>query len=89
MSEQGPNGWPKPNLLRSTFLKGLEINLEESGVDLGETQNLVEEKITDDKLIEDTSNENILSENTEINKDIDTITSGEIVANEDNPIKNN
>ncbi len=76
------------DLIASSVLKGLEINLEESGVDLGETQDLVEEKLTDDDLIEDTANENVLSENTEITENIDTINSGEIVANEDNPIKN-
>ena len=30
------------------YLKGLESNLEESGVDIGETQDLAEEKIIDD-----------------------------------------
>ena len=36
------------DLVAASVLKGLETNLEESGVDIGETKDLAEEKIIDD-----------------------------------------
>ena len=62
------------------MLKGLESNLEESGVDIGESQILAEEKIMDDTPIEDNydddtvidetpSNEKVTNEENSINKD--------------------
>ena len=39
-------------MVAASVLKGLESNLEDSGVDLGETQDLVEENITDEVVIE-------------------------------------
>ena len=38
------------DLIAASVLKGLESNLEESGVDIGESQDLAEEKIIDDTL---------------------------------------
>ena len=45
------------DLIAASVLKGLESNLEESGVDIGESQDLAEEKIIDDVPIEDTADE--------------------------------
>ena len=68
------------DLIAASVLKGLESNLEESGVDIGESQVLAEEKIMDDAPIEDhsdddtvieeiPSNENVTNEESSINKD--------------------
>ena len=76
------------DLIAASVLKGLETNLEESGVDIGETQGLAEEKIIDDVPKEDNVHEVIVSEDTENNEDINLSSSTEEVKNEDNPIKN-
>ena len=47
------------NLVAASVLKGLESNLEQSGVDIGKAQELVEEKVPDDDLIKDTENADI------------------------------
>ena len=68
------------DLIAASVLKGLESNLEESGVDIGESQILAEEKIMDDTPIEDNydddtvidetpSNEKVTNEENSINKD--------------------
>ena len=68
------------DLIAASVLKGLESNLEESGVDIGESQVLAEEKIMDDTPIEDQtddtaiteetpSNEKVTNEESSINKD--------------------
>ena len=68
------------DLIAASVLKGLESNLEESGVDIGESQVLAEEKIMDDTPIEDhsddytvieetPSNEKVTNEESSINKD--------------------
>ena len=68
------------DLIAASVLKGLESNLEESGVDIGESQVLAEEKIMDDAPIEDhsdddtvieetPSNEKVTNEESSINKD--------------------
>ena len=44
------------DLVAASVLKGLESNLEQSGVDIGKAQELVEEKVPDDELIKDTEN---------------------------------
>ena len=44
------------DLVAASVLKGLESNLEQSGVDIGNSQELVEEKVKVDDLIEDTEN---------------------------------
>ena len=44
------------DLVAASVLKGLESNLELSGVDIGKAQELVEEKVPDDDLIKDTEN---------------------------------
>ena len=61
------------DLIAASVLKGLESNLEESGIDIGEAQDLVEEKIIDDIPIEDTASK----------EDINTITSTEETINDD------
>ncbi len=76
------------DLIAASVLKGLETNLEESGVDIGETQDLAEEKIIDDVPDEDNVHEVIVSEDTENNENINLSTSTEEFKNEDNPIKN-
>ena len=69
------------DLIAASVLKGLESNLEESGVDIGESQVLAEEKIMDDASIEDhsdddtvieetPSNEKVTNEESSINKNI-------------------
>jgi ribosomal protein S2, bacterial type len=44
------------DLVAASVLKGLESNLELSGVDIGKAEELVEEKVLDDELINDTEN---------------------------------
>ena len=61
------------DLIAASVLKGLESNLEESGIDIGEAQDLAEEKIIDDIPIEDTASK----------EDINTITSTEETINDD------
>ena len=43
------------DLVAASVLKGLESNLEQNGVDVGEAQALTEEKITEDIVMEETS----------------------------------
>ena len=68
------------DLIAASVLKGLESNLEKSGVDIGESQVLAEEKIMDDTPIEEhsdddtvieetPSNEKVTNEESSINKD--------------------
>ena len=75
------------DLVAASVLKGLESNLEESGIDIGESQNLVEEKIIDDVPVEDTVNEVVKSEDVLNDKNIATSTSDEVL-NQDSPITN-
>ena len=72
------------DLIAASVLKGLESNLEESGVDIGESQDLAEEKIIEDTLIENTTEKNVLSEDKSDKESIDTNTSSEEVINEEN-----
>ncbi len=58
------------DLIAASVLKGLESNLEESGIDVGEAQDLVEEKIIDDVPIEDTPIKKNISTNTSIEETI-------------------
>ena len=62
------------DLVAASVLKGLESNLEQSGIDIGEAQELSEEKINgsinensidDEKLINKTIDENVVNEETE------------------------
>ena len=76
------------DLIAASVLKGLESNLEESGVDIGESQDLAEEKIIDDTLIENTAEKNVISEDISDNESINTNTSSEEVINEENSNKN-
>ncbi len=76
------------DLIAASVLKGLETNLEESGVDIGETEDLAEEKIIDDVPTEDNVQEVITSKDAENNDNINLSTSTEEVQNEDSPIKN-
>ena len=75
------------DLVAASVLKGLESNLEESGIDIGESQNLVEEKIIDDVPVEDTVNEVVKSEDVLNDKNIATSTSDEVL-NQDSPTTN-
>ena len=50
------------DLIAASVLKGLESNLEESGVDIGESEVLAEEKIMDDAPIDDNSHEESIVE---------------------------
>ena len=77
------------DLIAAAVLKGLESNLEESGIDIGESEGLAEEKIIDEVTIENTANEVDLSEDTENKENIDISISTEEVTNEDGSIKNN
>jgi len=45
------------DLVASSVLKGLESNLEQDGIDIGEAENLIEEKVTDVVTEEMTTNE--------------------------------
>ena len=65
------------DLIAASVLKGLESNLEESGVDIGESQVLAEEKIMDDAPIEDHSGDDTV---------IEEIPSNEKVTNEESSI---
>ena len=67
------------DLIAASVLKGLESNLEESGVDVGESEVLAEQEITGDAPIEENSHEEVNFEET---------TSIEKVINEDSSIKN-
>ena len=58
------------DLIAASVLKGLESNLEESGVDIGESQDLAEEKIMDDASIEDHSDDNAVIEETPSNEKV-------------------
>ena len=76
------------DLIAASVLKGLESNLEESGVDIGESQDLAEEKIIEDTLIENTTEKNVLSEDKSDKESINTNTSSEEFINEENLNKN-
>ena len=76
------------DLIAASVLKGLESNLEESGVDIGESQDLAEEKIIEDTLIENTTEKNVLSEDKSDKESNNTNTSSEEVINEENSNKN-
>ena len=76
------------DLIAASVLKGLESNLEESGVDIGESKDLAEEKMIEDTLIENTTEKNVLSEDVSDNESINTNTSSEEVINEENSNKN-
>ena len=56
------------DLIAASVLKGLESNLEESGIDIGESQVLAEEKIMDDLPIEDHSDDGAIIEETPSNE---------------------
>ena len=76
------------DLIAASVLKGLESNLEESGVDIGDSEDLGEEKIIEDTLIKNTAEKNVISEDISDNESINTNTSSEEVINEENSNKN-
>ena len=76
------------DLIAASVLKGLESNLEESGVDIGESQDLAEEKIIEDTLIENTAEKNISIEDIPENENINTNSPSEEVINAENSDKN-
>ena len=75
------------DLIAASVLKGLESNLEESGIDIGEAQDLAEEKLIDKIPIEDTVNEDAKSEDTAIDEKINTSISSDVSINEDSSTK--
>ncbi len=75
------------DLIAASVLKGLESNLEDSGVDIGEAQGLKEEMI-EDSLIENSTEKNDISEDITDNESININTSSEEVRNEENSNKN-
>ena len=74
------------DLVAASVLKGLESNLEDSGIDIGESQNLAEEKIIDDVSVEDAKHEVVKSEGALNNETLDISTSDEVF-NQDSIIK--
>ena len=76
------------DLIAASVLKGLESNLEESGVDIGESQDLAEEKIIEDTLIENTVEKNVSIEDIPENENINTNSPSEEVINAENSDKN-
>ena len=76
------------DLIAASVLKGLESNLEDSGVDIGEAQDLAEEEVIDDTLNLNTAEENVISEDIVNNESINTNTSSEEIINEENSNKN-
>ena len=76
------------DLIAASVLKGLESNLEESGVDIGESQDLAEEKIIEDTLIENAQEKNVISDDIVDNEIKNTNSSVEEVINEENSNKN-
>ena len=50
------------DLVAASVLKGLESNLEQSGVDIGEAEDLIERKIVDEVSIEEVSTEEVSTE---------------------------
>ena len=76
------------DLIAASVLKGLESNLEDSGVDIGESQDLAEEKIIEDTLIDNTVEKSNISKDIADNESINTNTSSEEVINEENSNKN-
>ena len=75
------------DLIAASVLKGLESNLEESGVDIGETQDLSEEKIKEDTIEDNVHQDSIIEETPSI-ENINLNTSSEEVVTEDTSIKN-
>ena len=75
------------DLIAASVLKGLESSLEESGVDIGETQDLAEEKIKDHS-IEDNVDQDSIIEETTSDENINLNISSEEVITEDSSIKN-
>ncbi len=76
------------DLIAASVLKGLETSLEESGVDIGESDDLAEEKLLDNGPTENKADDVLITENTSSSEDIDTSTSSEEATNEDISIKN-
>ena len=50
------------DLVAASVLKGLESNLEQNGVDIGEAEHLIEEKIIQDAPVEEVSKEEVSKE---------------------------
>ena len=58
------------DLIAASVLKGLESNLEESGVDIGESQVLAEEKIISDTPVEEIIDKDSIIEETPVSEEI-------------------
>ena len=66
----------------------MKLNYKESGVDIGESQDLAEEKIVDDVSIEDDAHRDSTTEKSPISEDINFSTPSEKDETEDTTIKN-
>ena len=76
------------DLIAASVLKGLETSLEESGVDIGESDDPAEEKLLDNAPIENKTDDIVITEDTASSDDIDTNTSSEETTEEDASVKN-
>ena len=86
------------DLVAASVLKGMESNLELSGVDIGEAQEIAEEKISQDKVeenvVENASNEDVVdqeisSKNLSNEDEVKEVTSIENLSNEDVKLEEN
>ena len=86
------------DLVAASVLKGMESNLELSGVDIGEAQEIAEEKISQDKVeenvVENASNEDVVdqeisSKNLSNEDEVKDVTSIENLSNEDVKLEEN
>ena len=86
------------DLVAASVLKGMESNLELSGVDIGEAQEIAEEKISQDKVeenvVENASNEDVVDEeisskNLSNEDEVKEVTSIENLSNEDVKLEEN
>ena len=76
------------DLIAASVLKGLETSLQESGIDIGESHDLAEEKLLDNATIENKDDDGEIIEDTAISKDSDTNFSSQEATNEAVSIKN-
>ena len=76
------------DLIAASVLKGLETSLQESGIDIGESDDLTEEKLLDNAQIKNKADDVEIIEDTANSKDTDANISSEEATNEEVSIKN-
>ncbi len=76
------------DLIAASVLKGLETSLQESGIDIGESDDLTEEKLLDNAQIKNKADDVETIEDTANSKDTDANISSEEATNEEVSIKN-